>query len=272
MSTEARNPRSYGLDKMSAKEIVRLMDEEESIVLRIIKENEAKLATVAERAADAFQLGGRILYVGAGTSGRICEMEAAEMPSTFGIDPGRFVAIVPEVHPGHPLEDVEPEDDPHAPVNALNRLEIDRRDVVIGVTASGRTQFVVAAIRHAAQKGVWTCGIASTRHSPLLQEADLGIILETGPEVLTGSTRLKAGTAQKLALDRISTIAMVLSGKVIENLMVDVLPVNQKLKERCIKIVRELTTATEDEAAAFLQQHSWSIRSVLEAHRPGVPG
>jgi N-acetylmuramic acid 6-phosphate etherase len=270
MSTEARNPRSYGLDKMGAKEIVRLMNEEESIVLRVIKANEAKLALVAERVADAFQLGGRVLYVGAGTSGRICEMEAAEMPSTFGISPDRFVAIVPEVHPGHALEETEPEDDPHAPVSALNRLEIDRRDVVIGVTASGRTQFVVSAVRHAVQKGVWTCGIANAKSAALLEEADLGILLETGPEVLTGSTRLKAGTAQKLALDRISTTAMVLSGKVIENLMVDVLPVNEKLKERCVRIVRELTTATEDEAKALLQVHGWNIRAVLDAQRHTV--
>ncbi|MCE9557711.1 MAG: N-acetylmuramic acid 6-phosphate etherase [Armatimonadetes bacterium] len=263
MSTEGRNPRSLGLDKMTAQEIVRLMNEEEQVVMRAMHHAEEGLAIAGAKAAEAFQNGGRVIYVGAGTSGRIAVMDAAEMPPTFGIDGDRFVAIHAGGNNaiGQATEDAEDSD--HAAVEALNQLGITKKDVVIGLAASGKTAFVVAAIRHAKQKGIWTCGIANNRNTPLLHEADLGIMLDTGPEILTGSTRLKAGTAQKLALNRISTAAMVLSEKVIENLMVDVKAKNHKLKERCVRIVRELSNATEDEARELLEQHNWSIRTVL---------
>jgi len=250
---------------MSAREIVRLMNEEESSVLRAMQAAEESLAIAIEQAADAFQRGGRIIYVGAGTSGRVATMDAAEMPPTFGIDADRFVALIaggPDAG-GRAVEHAE--DDTHTSIRALNELKVSPSDVVIGIAASGTTPFVISAIRHARQKGVWTCGIANNPNSPLLEAADLGILLDTGPEVLTGSTRLKAGTAQKLALNRISTGAMVMSGKVVENLMVDVKATNHKLKDRCARIVCELTTATRDEAFELLEKNDWSIRRVVDA-------
>ncbi len=267
MSTEARNPRSIGLDKMSAREIVRLMNEEEQIVLRALSQAETLIATAIERCAKAILEGGRIFYVGAGTSGRIATMDAAEMPPTFGIEPDVFVAIVAggAVAGSRAIEDAE--DDEHAAIEALNEVKLDRNDVVIGIAASGRTPFVISALRHAQQKGIWTCAIANNRSAPMFAHADLEIVLDTGPEVLTGSTRLKAGTSQKLVLNRISTGAMVLSGKVIENLMVDVKAKNQKLKERCVRIVRDLTPATEEEAWNLLESSNWNVRRVIEATR-----
>ena len=160
------------------------------------------------------------------------------------------------------VEDAEDLD--HEAVIALNSFKIASNDAVICLAASGRTPFVIGAARHARQKGVWTCGIANNRNAPLLDAVDLPILLDTGPEVLTGSTRLKAGTSQKLALNRISTTAMVLSGKVIENLMVDVKAKNQKLKERCVRIVRDLSNATDAEAKALLESNAWNVRAVLE--------
>jgi N-acetylmuramic acid 6-phosphate etherase len=161
------------------------------------------------------------------------------------------------------------EDDDYAAINGLNQLEANPKDVVIGLAASGRTPFVIAACKHANQKGIWTCGIANNKSAGLFDNVDHSILIETGPEVLTGSTRLKAGTAQKLALNRISTVAMVLSGKVIENLMVDVKATNQKLRERCVRIVRELTTLDEQEAESRLAASDWNIRAVLgEARSP----
>lgn len=264
MNTEGRNNRSKNLDKMSAVEIVRLMDREEETVLRAMRDADEGIAEAAVQAADAFQRGGRVIYVGSGTSGRIATMDAAEMPPTFGIDAESFVALVS----GGPSTDAkaqeDAEDDPHAAISALNDLKLTNKDIVIGIAASGRTPYVLAAIRHAAQKGVWTCAIVNNTNTPLSEEADLCIVLHTGAEILTGSTRLKAGTAQKLALNRISTIAMVLSGKVVENLMVDVKAKNAKLKERCIRIVRELSSATEDEARDLLEAHEWNVRVVLE--------
>ncbi len=249
---------------MNAREIVRLMNEEEAAVLRALSQAEEPLAKAVELAAEAYRNGGRIIYVGAGTSGRIATMDAAEMPPTFGTDSDRFVAIIAGGSGAGVTAVEDAEDDEHAAVSALNALKVTTTDFVVGIAASGKTPFVIAACRHARQKGLATCGIVNNRTAPLLESVDLKVILETGPEVLTGSTRLKAGTAQKLALNRISTGAMILNGKVIENLMVDVKAKNNKLRERCAKIVRELTAATEEEARALLEQNDWSIRRVLE--------
>ncbi len=267
MATEDRNPRSYGLDRMDARSIVRLMNEEERAVMRALDAAEEALAVVAERAAGALALGGRVVYLGSGTSGRLATADAAEMPPTFGTDPGRFVALVSggAAAAGAAVEDAE--DDPGAAIGMLNGIGLAREDVVVALAASGTTPFAIAGVRHARQKGVWTCGIANNPGAPLLSAADHGVLLDTGPEVLTGSTRLKAGTAQKLALNRISTAAMVLSGKVIENLMVDVKAKNAKLRDRCVRIVTELSTADTDEARSLLEASGWSIRGALKARK-----
>jgi len=248
---------------MSAREIVRLMNEEESAVIRAMTAAEGPLANAVEHAATAYLAGGRVIYVGAGTSGRVATMDAAEMPPTFGVDPNRFVSLIAggSDASGKAIENAE--DDVYAAVTALNQLKLTPDDIVVGIAASGTTPFVVSAVRHARQKGIWTCGISNNRNTPLLVEADLGILLDTGPEVLTGSTRLKAGTSQKLALNRISTGAMVLAGKVVENLMVDVKASNAKLKQRCARIVTELSPLTQDEAWDLLERNDWSIRRVL---------
>lgn len=263
MSTEARNPRSYNLDQLSAVEIVRLMNEEERVIFDALDKASEAIAIAAERVAGAFQAGGRTIIMGSGTSGRIAMMDAAEMPPTFGVEPDRFIALISGGNAAHGQAIEDAEDDEYAAITMLNDLQPDRNDVVIGLTASGRTPFAVAGVRHARQKGLWTCGIANSPMSLLLEVAEHPILLATGPEVLTGSTRLKAGTAQKLALNRISTAAMVLSGKVIENLMVDVKAKNQKLKERCARIVRDLSTVTYDEAWQLLEANEWSVRRVL---------
>ena len=267
MATESRNPRSYGLDKMTAREIVRLMDEEEHVVFRAMQNAQPQIAEAIEKVAECYRNGGRIFYVGSGTSGRIATADAAEMPPTFGIEPDRFIAIVSggSVSNEKAIEDAE--DDATAPIQILNLMGVGPNDVVIGLAASGVTAFVLSAIKHASQKGSWTCGISNNKNTPLLEIADHGILLDTGPEILTGSTRLKAGTSQKLTLNRISTGAMVLNGKVIENLMVDVKANNIKLRERCVRIVCELSNATSDEARAQLDQCDYNIRTAIEELR-----
>lgn len=256
---------------MSAREIVRLMNEEDAAVLRAVSQAEAGLAQAAEAAARAYQAGGRVVYVGAGTSGRIATSDAAEMPPTFGIPATKFVAIVAGGEAAGKSAIESAEDDGHLAIEELERIGLGREDFVVCVAASGRTPFVVAAARHAVQKGVLTCGIANNREAEILEIVDLPILLDTGPEILTGSTRLKAGTSQKLALNAISTAAMVLSGKVIENLMVDVTAKNDKLKERCVRIVCELTTVHEDEAMRLLESHNWNIRRVVAVVRASEP-
>lgn len=267
MSTEARNPRTAKLDHMSATEIVRLMNEEDQAILAAIKSAETSIAIAAERMAKAYQSGGRIIYIGAGTSGRIANADAAEMPPTFSVDPDRFVAVVAGGSKAQTSAIERAEDDEHAAVEALNEVGITPDDIVIGISASGKTPFTVSGVRHAHQKGAWTCGIANTRNTPLLKAADHAICLLTGPEVLTGSTRLKAGTSQKMVLNAISTAAMVLCGKVVENLMVDVKATNAKLRERCVKIVHDLTTLSTEEAQQALEKNGYNIREVLETER-----
>lgn len=239
------------------------MNEEESIVVRALYAAEESIAVAIEKAADAFQRGGRVIYIGSGTSGRTATADAAEMSPTFGVD--TFIPIVSGGPSANDQAVEDAEDDPHAAIEALNELRVNRKDIVFGIAASGTTPFVIGGLRHARQKGVWTCAIANNRSAPVFDVADHSILLDTGPEVLTGSTRLKAGTAQKMALNRISTGAMVLSGKVIENLMVDVKAKNAKLKDRCARIVKELAPVTYDEAWELLESHDWSIREVLEA-------
>jgi N-acetylmuramic acid 6-phosphate etherase len=248
---------------MSAKEIVHLMNAEERRVLEALQEAEEGIAIAIERAAAAFLEGGRVIYVGAGTSGRIATMDAAEMPPTFGIDSDRFVALAAGGSAAASVAIEGAEDDEAMAMMEINALHLSSQDVVIGLAASGRTPYVLSALRHARQKGIWTCGIANNPGAPLLEEADHAILLHTGPEVLTGSTRLKAGTSQKLVLNRISTGAMVLAGKVIENLMVDVKATNHKLRERCARIVVQLTRITVDEANEILSRCGWNVRQAI---------
>jgi N-acetylmuramic acid 6-phosphate etherase len=250
---------------MSPRQIVRLMNEEEAVVLRALQAAEEGIAIAIERAAQAFQSGGRVLYIGSGTSGRLALLDAAEMPPTFGLESDRFVALLSGGFGATKNAVEDAEDDAHAAIDSLNHLNLARNDIVIGIAASGTTPFVVGGIRHAKQKGVWTCGIANNKKAPLLEVADHAIFLDTGPEVLTGSTRLKAGTAQKLVLNRISTGAMVCSGKVVENLMIDVKAKNQKLRERCVRILCELAPITQDEARHLLEESDWSVRQALES-------
>ena len=251
------------LDTLDADAIVRLMDEEETATLRAVAEAAPGIAQTAEKAAEAFRKGGRVVYVGAGTSGRIATADAAEMPPTFGIAADRFVAVIAGGAGAGTVAVEDAEDDGAAAKEALDALALTSDDILVGLAASGGTPFVVAAVRDARSKGVWTAGIANNPETPLLEAADLGVLLDTGPEILTGSTRLKAGTAQKLALNRISTAAMVLNGKVVENLMVDVKAKNAKLKLRCARIVAELTDLTEAEATSVLEGNGWSIREAI---------
>lgn len=246
------------------------MNEEEQAVNRAVAAVEPQIAKAAEMAAKAYQSGGRVIYVGAGTSGRVATMDAAEMVPTFGLDPGRFVAVAAGGPASGAVAVEDAEDDEHGAVQALNALGLNKHDIVIAMAASGRTPFVIAGARHSRQKGVWVCGIANNAKVPLFDVVDLSIVLDTGPEVLTGSTRLKAATAQKLVLNQISTAAMVLSGKVVENLMVDVKAKNQKLRERSVRILRELTTVNESEAVAVLVSHNWNVRQALTVLRASV--
>jgi N-acetylmuramic acid 6-phosphate etherase len=267
--TEQRNPASRGLGEMPAAAVIRLMNQEEHRALTAVEQAAPLLARAAERISAVFSGGGRTVFLGSGTSGRIALQEAAELPPTFGVPPESFLVLTV----GGPLMDptaiTRAEDDEQAAPQALRAMQIGLGDAVIGLAASGTTPFVRAGVQAASHAGAWTCGIAHNPGAPLLADGELGILLDTGPEVLTGSTRLKAGTAQKLALNRITTAAMVLAGRVADNHMIELTGSNAKLRARAIRIVMDLAALGEPEARQRLEAAGWSVRAVLQPARPG---
>jgi N-acetylmuramic acid 6-phosphate etherase len=252
--------------------VIALMDEEEEHVLAAVRRAAPSLARAARAVAERFQRGGRTILLGSGTSGRIAIQEVAELPPTFGVAEDRFVALAAGGASTGPAAVTSSEDDVEAAPRALESLGAGPADVVIGIAASGTTPFVLAGVAWGRGAGAWTCGIANNPGTPLLREAALPVLLDTGPEVLTGSTRLKAGTAQKLALNRITTAAMVQSGRVVENHMVDVVAVIDKLRGRAVRIVVDLGRTDAESARALLERHDWSVRAALKAlGREGPP-
>lgn len=261
--TEQRNPASGRLGELTAVEVVALMDREERRALAAVERAGPLLAAAAEQVAAAFSAGGRTVFLGAGTSGRLALQEAAELPPTFGVAADRFAVLAAGGELMGPSAITRSEDDLAAAPDGLRRLAIGPGDVVIGLAASGTTPFVRAGVQAAASAGAWTCGIANNPGTPLLADGALGILLDTGPEVLTGSTRLKAGTAQKLALNRITMAAMVQAGRVAGNHMIDLTGSNEKLRRRALRIVMDLTGLGEAQARARLEDAAWSVRAAV---------
>ncbi len=261
--TEQRNPRTVDLDYLAAREVVERMNAEERSTFMAVEAATASIAAAAERVATTFAAGGRIVYVGAGTSGHIAAMDAAEIPDTFGVEAGRFLVLVAAASAPAPAVSLGAENDTTAVPAALDAIAVGQKDFVVGIAASGSTPFVVAGVAHARRRGCPTCGIANNPGALLLEVSDLPILLNTGPEVVTGSTRLKAATAQKLVLNRISTTAMVLLGKVMSNLMVDVRPSTEKLRSRCVRIVCDVADVEPQEAIARLSRSAWSVRAAI---------
>lgn len=264
--TEQRNPASRGLGKLPPASVIALMNQEEHHALTAVERATPLLALAAERIAAVFSDGGRTVFIGSGTSGRIALQEAAELPPTFGVHPDSFLVMAAGGPLMGPTAITRTEDDEQAAPQALSALRIGSGDAVIGLAASGTTPFVRAGIQAAARAGAWTCAIAHNPGAPLLGDGELGILLDTGPEVLTGSTRLKAGTAQKLALNRITTAAMVLAGRVADNHMIELTGSNAKLRARAIRIVMDLTALGEPEATRRLEAADWSVRGALQVH------
>ncbi|MEP6937478.1 MAG: N-acetylmuramic acid 6-phosphate etherase [Chthoniobacterales bacterium] len=262
-STERANPRSASLDQMTAQQIAELFVSEERSVEEALRARLPELARAIEFVAEALRKGGRLFYVGAGTSGRLGVLDASEIPSTFGTPPELFQGIVAGGVTAlyRSAEDVE--DQGASGALAISQRGVRAGDVVCGIAASGRTPFVFGALREARNCGahamLLTCNPARQRGEP----ADVEIDLDTGPELLTGSTRLKAGTATKVALNIISTGAMVLLGKVRGNSMIDLHAVNTKLRDRAVRLVVETLRCDYASAMKQLEESNWNLRAVL---------
>lgn len=252
--TEQRNPNSMHVDSLSALEIVQLMNKEDKQVPLAIEKCLPQIAQAVERIVAAFQQGGRLVYIGAGTSGRLGVLDASECPPTFGVSPEMVKGIIAggERALRHPIEGAE--DSKAQAVVDLQTIQLSSKDVLVGIAASGRTPYVIGALEYAKSLGSVTVSIASNPNSAMANIVDIAIDTVVGPEVLTGSSRLKSGTAQKLVLNMLTTASMILMGKCYQNLMVDVQASNEKLKARAIHIVMQATDCDKALAEETLKQ------------------
>ena len=252
--TEQRNPNSMHVDSLSALEIVQLMNEEDKQVPLAIEKCLPQIAQAVECIVAAFQQGGRLVYIGAGTSGRLGVLDASECPPTFGVSPEMVKGIIAggERALRHPIEGAE--DSKAQAVVDLQTIQFSSKDVLVGIAASGRTPYVIGALEYAKSLGSVTVSIASNLNSAMANIVDIAIDTVVGPEVLTGSSRLKSGTAQKLVLNMLTTASMILMGKCYQNLMVDVQASNEKLKARAIRIVMQATDCDKALAEETLKQ------------------
>jgi len=262
--TEQRNPRSENLEKMNAQELVKLFVDEEKFVGEALRAVIADLARAIELVADSLRKGGRLFYVGAGSSGRLGVLDASEIPPTFGASPELVQGIIAGGATALHRSVEGAEDEGSNGALAIDRRGIKDVDVVIGITASGRTPFVLGALERAKSLGAKTILLCCNPARDQKANVDLAIELAVGPEILTGSTRLKAGTATKVALNIISTGAMVALGKVRGNLMIDLNTSSTKLRDRAIRMVAEITQSDYGSARAQLEQSDWDLRAVLK--------
>lgn len=268
--TEQRNPNSMQLDSLSAQELVALINREDQQVALAVEKCLPQIALAVEKIVTAFERGGRLVYVGAGTSGRLGVLDASECPPTYGVKPEMVVGLIAGGDHAlrHPIEGAE--DNVQQGQADLEEIDFSARDVLVGVAASGRTPYVLGALNYAKQLGATTVSIASNPNSKMAEVADIAIETVVGPEVLTGSSRMKSGTAQKLVLNMLTTASMVLIGKCYQNLMVDVQASNEKLKARALKIVMEATECDNEAAANVLTKANGQVKLAILMQLSGL--
>jgi N-acetylmuramic acid 6-phosphate etherase len=270
--TEQRNPRTASIDLASPLEIVDLINTEDATVAHAVATQRAAIAQAIEIAERTLRTGGRMFYVGAGTSGRLGVLDASECPPTFGTHPDTVQGIIAGGTPALTKAQEGAEDNPDGARRDIAAREIGGGDFVVGIAASGTTPYVRAALAEAKARGAATAIIAcSPPAAELLSELDVAIVPITGPEVLTGSTRMKAGTATKLVLNTISTGVMIRTGKTFGNLMVDLRATNDKLKDRSERILMEVCGVDREAARSLLREAKGHVKTAIVMHKLGLP-
>lgn len=267
MLTEQQNPRSHDIDQNSTLDMLHVINDEDATVAQVVREALPSIAQAVDAITAGLRNGGRLIYVGAGTSGRLGMLDAVELVPTFSVSPDLVVALVAGGHAALTQSIENAEDNREMGRADLLALNITPHDTVVGIAASGRTPYVLAALEAANETGCTTIGISCNVPSALLDLASIKIGLPVGPEVITGSTRLKAGTAQKMVLNLISTTTMVNLGKVYGNLMVDVRVTNAKLADRARRIVMQITGVDEQEASRLLEQTGNDVKTAIVMQR-----
>jgi len=268
--SEQRNAASRNLDRMSAMQIARLMNREDRKVAAAVSRQLPAIARAVDAIVKAIRNGGRMIYVGAGSSGRMAVLDAAECPPTFGTSPKLVQALIAGGRPAVTGAVEGAEDSPANAKRDLRAKKLARRDVLVGITASGTTPYVLAALKYARKRGATTVAITVNQHTPVARLAKILIAIDVGPEILTGSTRLKAGTSQKMVLNMLSTAAMARLGHVYENLMIDVKPSNQKVSARILRILAEASGKSLSAAEHALRQTGHNMRVALVMLELGV--
>jgi N-acetylmuramic acid 6-phosphate etherase len=268
--TEQRYAASKNLDRMNALQILRLMNREDRKVAAAVERQLPAIARAVDAIVKTVRSGGRLIYVGAGTSGRMAVLDAAECPPTFGTSPRLVQALIAGGRPAVTGAVEGAEDSVANGKRDLLTKKLTRRDVVVGITASGTTPYVLAALRHARKRGAMTVAITVNPRTPVARLAKILIATEVGPEILTGSTRLKAGTAQKMVLNMLSTAAMARLGHVYENLMIDVKASNQKVSERIVRILAEASGKSVYASEHALRQAGDNMRLALVMLKLGL--
>ena len=263
LTTESRNPETMNLDEMTPSQIAAIMNKEDETAIKAIKEVVPMIAKAIEWAAESLKNGGRIIYIGAGTSGRLGVLDAVECPPTFGVSNQMVIGLIAGGKNAFVEAAEGAEDSKTLCEEDLKSVSLSNQDIVVGLSASGRTPYVIYGLRYANSLGCKTVAIACNLNSEIGTEAKLAIEPVTGPEVLTGSTRLKAGTAQKLILNMISTGSMIGIGKVYENLMVDVKQSNEKLVVRSQNILMTATGCDREEAKKVLKEADGHVKTAV---------
>ncbi|MGW3119609.1 N-acetylmuramic acid 6-phosphate etherase [Streptomyces sp. NPDC001107] len=272
LTTEAFRPELADIDQLPTLDIARLMNGEDATVPTAVARQLPSIATAIDAVAERMARGGRLIYAGAGTAGRLGVLDASECPPTFNTDPEQVVGLIAG-GPDAMVTSVEgAEDSAELARSDLDALRLLAADTVVGISASGRTPYAIAAVRHARGLGALTIGLACNADSALAAAAEHGIEIVVGPELLTGSTRLKAGTAQKLVLNMLSTITMIRLGKTYGNLMVDVRASNEKLRARSRRIVALATGASDDEIESALAATDGEVKNAILTILAGVDG
>ena len=262
-TTEARNKKTKHIDKMTVAEIVKVMNDEDKSVAFAVEKALPQIAEAAERIVRSLNSGGRLIYIGAGTSGRLGVLDASECPPTYGVTPETVVGIIAGGYGTLTRASENAEDVGENGERDVRNVNINENDTLVGISVAGDAEYVLSALQYAKKVGATTVALTCNADAGISRVADVSIVTDTGAEVVTGSTRLKAGTAHKMVLNMLSTSAMIKTGKVVENLMINLSPTNVKLKDRCARIVCELTDLTYDQACEKIEQ-GLSVKKIVE--------
>ncbi len=260
LTTEKRNPRTMDIDLVSTEEMIRLINDEDKKVAYAVEKEISNIAKAIDLIVDRLKNGGRLIYMGAGTSGRLGILDASECPPTFGVSHELVQGLIAGGNQAilKAVENIE--DSKEEGAKDLKKIDFTYRDILVGIAASGRTPYVLGGLEYARSIGAKTIGVTNNSQAEMYDYVDICIAVEVGGEVVTGSTRMKAGTAQKMVLNMLSTGTMIKLGKVYENLMVDVEPTNLKLIERSKRIIMEATGVEEDTAIKYLEETDYDVK------------